>query len=106
QVLREPPRRVRHSLESRNAAHIHDVRLPAAFDHVDAIEVDAKCAAAPQDDLAEIGGRREQLSQLFFFGPARKGLLDREDSTTDDVDLAIAAIGWMIALGEHRLAAL
>src|SRR5205807_7876632 len=83
-----------------------DVRLSPMFDDVDAVEVDSECPAAPQNHVAQIGRERERLPQFFFFGLAGKDLLDGEQSIADYVDLAIAAIRRMVALGEHRLAAL
>src|SRR6266851_9331635 len=46
EVLRQNPRRVRDTLEPGDAAHVHDVRRPFAFDDVDAVQIDAERSTA------------------------------------------------------------
>src|SRR5689334_11368895 len=89
----------------RDAAHVDDERLPAAFDDVDAEEVDAEGPAAAQGDVAQLGGGRERLSAPFLVGPCGEHLLHPEQLAPDDVDLAVTTLGRVVALGEHRVAA-
>src|SRR5439155_1442050 len=46
----------------------------------------------------------EGLTQFLYFGPARKHLLDPEQLLADRVDLVIAPLGRVVALGEGGLA--
>src|SRR5439155_7301958 len=101
EVLRQNPRRVRDTLEAGNAADVHDVRRPFAFDDVDAVQVDAERPTAAQGDVAQLRREREGLAVFLRFGPAGEDLLHPEQPATDRVDLAIAALRRVVALGEH-----
>src|SRR5439155_17337414 len=101
EVLRQNLRRVRDTLEPGDAAHVHDVRLPFAFDDVDAVQIDAERSTAAHGDVAELRREREGLPSLLGFRSRGKDLLDPEQPATDRVDLAIAALRRVIALGEH-----
>src|SRR5947208_12397732 len=103
-VARHEKVRIRDALVPRDTVHVHDVRLPVALDHVHAIKVDLERPAASPGDIAQLRRKREGLTQLLFLGPAWKHLLDPEDLLADHVDLAIAALGWMVTLGEDGVA--
>src|SRR5437870_8713621 len=100
EVLRQQPQCIRHAFETRNAAHIDDVRRPFALDDVHAVQVDAERAAAAFGDVTQLRRERERLALLFFFGPTRKHLLDAEQPAADGVDLPVAAVVRVIALGD------
>src|SRR5437016_8625834 len=87
-----------------DTVNVHDVRLPVALDHVHAIKVDLERPAASPGDIAKLRRECEGLAQLLFLGPAWKHLLDPEELPADHVDLAIAALGWMVTLGEDGVA--
>src|SRR5205823_9333725 len=91
EVLRQNPRRVRDTLEAGDAAHVHDVRRPFAFDDVDAVQVDAERPTAARGDVAKLRREREGLAVFLRFGPAGEDLLHPEQPVTDHVELAIAA---------------
>src|SRR6266516_1925856 len=78
EVLRQNPRRVRDTPEPGHAAHVHDVRLPFAFDDVDAVQVDAERPTAAQGDVAQLGREREGFPLFLRFGPEGKDLLHPE----------------------------
>src|SRR5205809_7432522 len=101
EVLRQNPRRVRDTLEAGDAAHVHDVRRPFAFDDVDAVQVDAERPTAARGDVAKLRREREGLAVFLRFGPAGEDLLHPEQPVTDHVELAIAALRRVVALGEH-----
>src|SRR5438105_1955626 len=105
QVRGEPLRRVRDASAPRDAAHVHDVRLPVALDDVDAVEIDAEGPAAALRDVAQLLRRREWLPVFLVLGPRRKDLLDTEQPAADRVDLPVPALGRVVALGEDRLPA-
>src|SRR5437899_3258930 len=48
EVLRQQPRRVRNTLETRDAAHVHNVWRSLTFNDVHAVEINAERAAALQ----------------------------------------------------------
>src|SRR5207247_8002474 len=73
---------------------------PVALDHVHAIKVDLESPAASPGDIAQFRRKCEGLAQLLFLGPAWKHLLDPEELPADHVDLAIAALGGKVTLGE------
>src|SRR5207247_1180318 len=62
--------------------------------------------AAAQNDVAKLRRGRERLAKLIFLGPARENLLDSKQPIANDVHLAIAAVGYVVALGENRFAML
>src|SRR2546422_771969 len=68
QVRGEQLRRVRDAAAPRDAAHIHDVRLPFALDDVDAVEVDAESPAAAPRDLAQLRTGCERLPATYVAG--------------------------------------
>src|SRR5206468_5507843 len=103
-VARQEKRCIRDPLVPRDTVHVHDVRLPVALDHVHAIKVDLESPAASPGDIAQLRREYEGLAQLLFLGPAWKHLLDPEELPADRVDLAIAALGGMVTLGEDAVA--
>src|SRR5881296_3650364 len=103
-VARQERGRIRDALVPRDTVHVHDVRLPFALDHVHAIKVDRERPAASPGDIAQLRRKCEGLAQLLFLGPAWKHLLDPEELPADRVDLAIAALRGMVALGEDGIA--
>src|SRR5207302_100330 len=105
QVRGEQLRRVRDAAAPRDAAHIHDVRLPFALDDVDAVEVDAEGPAAAPRDLAQLRTGCERLPASVLLGPDGKDLFDAEQASTYHVDLPVAALGRVIALREDRVSA-
>src|SRR3989442_4770103 len=103
-VARQEKGRIRDALVPGDTVHVHDVRLPVALDHVHAIKVDPERPAASPGDIAQLWRECEGLAQLLFLGPAWKHLLDPEELPADHIDLAIAALGWMVTLGEDGVA--
>src|SRR5207249_9166922 len=103
-VARQETGRIRDALVPGNTVHVHDVRLPVALDHVHAIKVDLESPAASPGDIAQLRRKCEGLAQLLFLGPAWKHLLDPEELPPNRVDLAIAALGGMVTLGEGGVA--
>src|SRR5437867_9983395 len=99
-VARQETGRIRDALIPGDTVHVHDVRLSVALDHVHAIKVDLECPAASPGDIDQLRRECEGLAQLLFLGPAWKHLLDSEELPADHVDLAIAALGGMVTLGE------
>src|SRR5437867_11699793 len=99
-VARQETRRIRDAVVPGNTVHVHDVRLPVALDHVHAIKVDLESPAASPGDIAQLRRKCEGLAQLLFLAPAWKHLLDPEELPANHVDLAIAALGRMVTLGE------
>src|SRR5207253_8921526 len=93
---------VGNALVTGNAGHVHALGPPAAFDHVHAVEVDAERLATTPRDITQLRSRNERLSRLLLVGTPGKYLLHPEDLVANDVQLAIGAIGWVIALCEHR----
>src|SRR5438132_7292870 len=103
-VARQEKGRIRDALVPGDTVHVHDVRLPVALDHVHAIKVDLERPAASPGDIDQLRRECEGFAQLLFLGPAWKHLLDPEELPADYVDLAIAALGWMVTLGEDGVA--
>src|SRR5437660_11039184 len=103
-VARQEKGRIRDPFVPGDTVHVHDVRLPVALDHVHAIKVDLERPAASPGDIAKLRRECEGLAQLLFLGPAWKHLLDPEELLADYIDLAIAALGWMVTLGEDGVA--
>src|SRR5438876_7967631 len=103
-VARQEKGRIRDALVPGDTVHVHDVRLPVALDHVHAIKVDLERPAASPGDIAQLRRECEGFAQLLFLGPPWKHLLDPEELPADHVDLAIAALGWMVTLGEDGVA--
>src|SRR5207244_4198829 len=76
EVLRQNPRRVRDTLEPGDAAHVHHVRRPFAFDDVNAVQIDAERSTAAHGDVAELRREREGLPSSLCFRSRGKDLLD------------------------------
>src|SRR5256714_15628539 len=85
-------RPVRDASAPRDAAHVYHVRLPAAFDDVDAVEIDAERPAAAPRDVAQLLRRRERLAVFFVLGLRRKDLLDAEQPAANGVDFPVPAL--------------
>src|SRR6266704_2893715 len=83
---------------------IRDALVPGDTVHVHAIKVDLERPAASPGDIGQLRRECEGLAQLLFLGPAWKHLLDPEELPADHVDLAIAALGGMVTLGEDGVA--
>src|SRR5947209_3510369 len=94
-------RRVRHTLEARDAGHIHDVCLSLALDQVDAVQVDTERTAAAQRDVGLLGSRGERLAVLLRLRAGREDLPDAEEPLADHVDLQVAPLGRVIALCQN-----
>src|SRR5207247_10014323 len=103
-VARQEKRRIRDALIPGDTVHVHDVRLSVALDHVHAIKVDLECPAASPGDIDQLRRECEGLAQLLFLSLAWKHLLDPKELLADHVDLAIAALGGMVTLGEDGVA--
>src|SRR3989442_11907530 len=103
-VARQEKGRIRDALVPGDTVHVHDVRLPVALDNVHAIKVDLERPAASPGDISQLRRECEGFAQLLFLGPAWKHLLDPEKLPSDYVDLAIAALGGMVTLGEDGVA--
>src|SRR2546428_2309253 len=103
-VARQEKGRIRDALVPGDTVHVHDVRLPVALDNVHAIKFDLDRPAASPGDISQLRRECEGFAQLLFLGPAWKHLLDSEDLPPDHVDLAIAALGGMVTLGEDGVA--
>src|SRR5438128_3249907 len=103
-VARQEKGRILDALVPGDTVHVHDVRLPVALDHVHAIKVDLERPAASPGDINQLRRECEGFAQLLFLGPAWKHLLDPEELPADHVDFAIAALGWMVTLGEDGVA--
>src|SRR5207245_8993391 len=95
---------IQDALSPAHSAHVHNVRLPVALDHVHAIKFDLERPAASPGDIAQLRRECEGLAQLLFLGPAWKHLLDSEDLPPDHVDLAIAALGSMVTQSADEIA--
>src|SRR6266699_2818061 len=93
------------TLETRNAAHVHDVGCSFAFDNVRPVQVNAEGATAVRGKLTQLRCEREGLPMFFFFRPARKDLLDAKEPASDPVNLAVAAVVRVVALSKHGLTA-
>src|SRR5437667_11280110 len=104
-IARQEKGRIRDALVPGDTVHVHDVRLPVALDHVHAVKVDLEGPAASPGDIAQLRRKCEGLAQLLFLGPAWKHLLDPEELPADRVDLAIAALGGIVTLGEDGVTA-
>src|SRR5438552_6543123 len=104
EVPRQEPGRIRYALVPGDAVHVHDIRVPVALDHVHSVKVDVERPAAALGDVAQLRRKCEGLTQFLYFGPARKHLLDPEQLLADRVDLVIAPLGRVVALGEGGLA--
>src|SRR5439155_22449119 len=103
-VARQEKRRIRDALVPGHTVHVHDGRLLLALDHIHAIKVDLERTAASPGDIDQLRRECEGLAQLLSLGPAWKHLLDPKELPADHVDLAIAALGGMVTLGEDGVA--
>src|SRR5256886_6007540 len=103
-VARQEKRRIRDALVPGHTVHVHDVRLPVALVRSHAIKVDLERTAASPGDIDQLRREWEGLAQLLFLVPAWKHLLDPKELPADHVDLAIAALGGMVTLGEDGVA--
>src|SRR5437879_12773195 len=92
EVLRQQLWRVGDTLETRNAAHVHDVGCSFAFDNVHPVQVNAEGTTAVRGKLTQLRREREGLPVFCFFRPPTKELLDAKEPAPDPVNLAVAAV--------------
>src|SRR5436305_14972166 len=69
-VARQETGRIRDALVPGNTVHVHDVRLPVAFDHVHAIKVDLECLAASPGVTSQFWILCDGPAQLSFLSQA------------------------------------
>src|SRR5213079_1967028 len=70
-VVGQSERRVRNTLEAREAGYVHDIGLARALDDIEAIEIDSEHLTAAQRDVAQLPGDGEGLSELLLVAARR-----------------------------------
>src|SRR5215510_14909281 len=101
-MLCQQPRRVRHALESWKRVDVHDVRLAAARDQINAVQPDSERAPAAQRDLAHLVRNVKRLAQFVFQGLRRPHAAHAEDAVADDVEFVVAPVRLVITLREDH----
>src|SRR5215813_1912094 len=101
-MLCQQPRRVRHALESWKRVDVHDVRLAAARDQINAVQPDSERAPAAQRDLAHLVRNVKRLAQFVFQGLRRPHPAHAEDAVADDVEFVVASVRLVITLREDH----
>src|SRR3989441_12990835 len=94
-------RRVRHTLEARDAGHIHDVCLSLALDQVDAVQVDTERTATAQRYVGLLGRRGERHAGLLRLRDGPEDLPDAEEPLADHVDLQGPPLARVVALSQN-----